>query len=457
MRNFLVILILLLGGPVGAENTHTGEVQDPQQPEALGLREQARIRDIWLGSRLDTVLPPLMRRENIDFWVLSAREYNEDPVVETMVPATWLAARRRTILVFHDPGDGQPLERLAVSRYTPGPWYEQAWDPQANNDQWARVAELVAARNPARIGINRSAVFPLADGLTASEEDALLAALNRRFRDRVVSAEKLALGWLETRSAAEMAVYPQIVRMAHAIIAEGLSERVITPGVTTTEDIAWWYRERIRSAGLDTWFHPGVSLERFTESETSHTARYEGEAASPVIEPGDLLHVDFGITYLGLNTDTQHHAYVLRPGESEAPRGLRDGIAAGNRVQDILMAIFRTGISGNDLKDATRRAVADAGLDASIYSHAIGYHGHAAGPWIGMWDDQEARPPIGEHRIQPNTAWSIELSVNHAVPEWGGREVRFRFEEDAFFDGETIRFLDGRQESLHLVPRQASR
>lgn len=454
MRPELAVAVLFATLVVAPPST-AAEVADPAVPDVLDLRERARVQDAWLGERLDTVLPALMRRENVDLWLLVAREYNEDPVVETMLPATWLAARRRTILLFHDPGAGRPIEKLAVSRYTPGPWYEQAWDPATQPDQWRQVAELIRERDPERIGVNRSAVYPLADGLTASEEEAFLAALDRRYRDRVHSAEKLALGWLETRSAAEMKVYPQIVRMAHAIIAEGLSEQVITPGVTTTDDVAWWYRERIDGLGLETWFHPGVSLERPDEAQQSAVSEFAGEDASPVIQPGDLLHVDFGITYLGLNTDTQHHAYVLKPGETGAPEGLQAGIAAGNRVQDILMSLFRTGISGNDLKDAAREAVAAEGIDAWIYSHAIGYHGHAAGPWIGMWDDQAARPPIGEHPVQPDTAWSIELSVHRAVPEWGGRTVRFKFEEDAFFDGETIRFLDGRQETLHLVPRQA--
>ena len=287
------------------------------------------------------------------------------------------------------------MERLSVSRYAPGPWYEAAWSPEDQPDQWQRVADLIRERDPERIGINRSTIFPLADGLSASEHEALLAAIGARYAERLTSAEKLAIAWLETRIPEEMAVYPGIVRAAPAIISEGLSERVITPAVTTTDDVAWWYRERIRALGLETWFHPTVSLERAGETEESMKAQFAGGKKSLVIQPGDFLHVDFGITYLGLNTDTQHHAYVLKAGETDAPQGLKDGIAAGNRVQDILMSHFRTGISGNDLKDPARREVADAGLDAVIYSHAIGYHGHGAGPWVGMWDDPEARPEVG--------------------------------------------------------------
>lgn len=427
-------------------------------PGVLDLRAQAQVRDAWLGKRLDTVVPMLMRREGIDMWLVIAREYDEDPVIETMLRSTWLRARRRTILLFFDPGPDEPIEKLSVARYAPGTWFELAWNPEEHgSDQWARLAELIRERDPARIGINRSSTFALADGLGSTQYEELVAAIGEEFAKRLVSAESLAIGWLETRIDDEMAAYPTIVRMAHSILAEGLSEKVITPGVTTTADVAWWYRDRIRSLGLDTWFHPGVSLERAGEVEQSMTTQFAGERETTTIQPGDLLHVDFGISYLGLNTDTQHHAYVLRPGETDAPQGLKDGIAAGNRVQDILMSNFKTGISGNDLKDKARRDTAAAGFDATIYSHALGYHGHGAGPWVGMWDDQEARPDKGDYPVQPRTAWSIELNVRVPVPEWGGKAVRFKSEEDAYFDGKDIRFLDGRQEQLHLVPRQGSR
>jgi hypothetical protein len=431
-----------------------GEVLDPEVPSILNLREQAELRDAWLAKRLDTVVPMLMRREGIDMWLLIAREYNEDPVIETMLPATWLSSRRRTVLIFYDTGTGMALEKLAVSRYAPGEQFVAAWLPEEEPDQWVRIAKLIAERNPRRIAVNQSEVFPLADGLSAGEAKALVAAIGEKYTKRLVTAEKLAIGWLETRIADEMLVYPTLVRIAHAIIAEGLSEKVVTPGITTTSDIAWWYRERLRGLGLDTWFHPGVSLDRADVVDGTKANQFADKQKSSVILPGDFLHVDFGITYLGLNTDTQHHAYVLLPGETAAPDGLVAGIAAGNRVQDILMSNFRSGISGNDLQAQSRREAIDAGLNATIYSHAIGLHGHGAGPWIGMWDDQLARPPVGDYQVFPNTAWSIELNVQLEVPEWGGKVVQFKSEEDAYFDGKNIQFLDGRQEELHLIPRQ---
>ena len=270
--------------------------------------------------------------------------------------------------------------------------------------------------------------------------------------ERLVSSDRLALGWLETRIPAEMATYPLIVRLAHAIISEGLSEQAITPGVTTAGDLSWWFRERVAGLKLDTWFHPSVNIQRADRATFAIASMGLGD--DTVIQPGDFVHLDFGISYLGLNTDTQHHAYVLRQGETEAPRGLRDGLAAANRVQELLTREFRSGRTGNEVLAAARAAAAEKGLNATIYTHAIGAHGHGAGPWIGMWDNQDPVPGRGDYRVYPNTAWSIELNARAPVSEWDGQEVRFMAEEDGYFDGDTFRYLDGRQSEIHLIPRQ---
>jgi Xaa-Pro aminopeptidase len=313
------------------------------------------------------------------------------------------------------------------------------------------VAEVIAERAPQRIGVNRSSTFALADGLSATEYQALLEALPAEYHDRVVGAEALAIGWLETRTPEEMVVYPQIVRLAHTIIAEGFSNAVIQPGITTTDDVVWWYRQRIAELTLDTWFHPSVSLQRQTAEgrEGDFSSRPDVE----VIQPGDLLHVDFGITYLRLNTDTQQHAYVLRSGETLAPAGLVDALAVGNRLQDILTENFVAGRTGNEILAAALAQSESAGIDATIYTHPIGFHGHAAGPTIGMWDQQGGVPGRGDYPLFASTAFSIELNAAVAVPEWGGQEVRVMLEEDAFFDGERTWYIDGRQTELILINR----
>jgi Xaa-Pro aminopeptidase len=424
--------------------------QSGDPPAVLPMRERAEVVDRWLEIRFRDVLPSLMRRENIDMWIVIAREYNEDPVVETMLPATWLAARRRTILAFFDPGPPNELERIAVARYDVGTSIAGAWDPETEPDQWKRLASLIEERGPQRIGINRSSTFALADGLTDTEHDAFVEALPPAFRDRIVSAERLAIGWLETRTPEEMAVYPHVVSIARSIIFEGLSERVVQPGVTTTADVEWWYRDRIGERRLVTWFHPSVSVQRADDTRENDFSSRPGET---VIQPGDLLHVDFGISYLRLSTDTQMHAYVLRPGESDAPAGLREALSAGNRLQDILTGQFRTGRTGNEILKAALEQARSEGIEATIYTHPIGFHGHGAGPMIGLWDRQEGVPGTGDYPLYPNTAHSIELNAAVAVPEWNNKQVRIMLEEDAFFDGETTRYIDPRMERLLLIPR----
>ena len=439
-RRFLLLSLCMIGASALAD------------PAILPMRERADLIDRWLELRVETVLPDLMRRADIDLWVVISREYNEDPVIKTFLPATWQSARRRTILMIHDPGGDAELETLAIARYDVGRTFKKAWDKELHGDQWRRLAELIEERDPQRIGVNVSDTFALADGLSHTEHRLFSDALPPRLRERMTSAEQLAIGWLETRTPDEMVVYQQICRIAHDIIAEGLSSAVIQPGVTTTNDVAWWYRDRIRELKLTAWFHPSVSVQRAEtpamDAKASILARHDDD----VIQPGDLLHVDFGITYLRLNTDTQQHAYVLRPGETDAPDDLRAAFANGNKLQDILTDNFVAGRSGNDILSAALARAKREGITASIYTHPIGYHGHAAGPTIGLWDQQGGVPGRGDYPLYANTAHSIELYAESDVPSWN-KPVRIKLEEDAFFDGENTYYIDGRQTEIFLIPR----
>ncbi len=427
------------------------QAQD-KQPAILPLQKRAEVIDRLFANKIKTVLPGLMRREGIDMWVIIAREYNEDPVIRTLLPANWHAARRRTILLMFDPGEGKEIETLAVARYDVGEVFNKAWDKDQQPDQWARLAELIEERDPQKIGLNMSAHYGQADGLTHAEYEAFKASLTKKYQKRLVSAEKLALGWLETRTRAEMVIYPQIVKIAHEIIAEGFSDKVIQPGVTTTEEVVWWYRERIKELKLDTWFHPSVSIQRGNQQKFDHLQTFAGHPADNSIQPGDLLHVDFGITYLRLNTDTQQHAYVLRPGETDAPEYLQKALANGNRLQDIFTGNFKVGKTGNEVLAESRAQALAEGITPAIYTHPIGYYGHAAGTTLGMWDAQEGVPYTGDYPLHANTAYSIELNAGTYIEEWG-KEVKIMLEEDAFFDGQTVRYMHGRQKRFLLIPR----
>ncbi|MCB9081534.1 MAG: aminopeptidase P family protein [Lewinellaceae bacterium] len=421
-----------------------------QMPVILPLRQQAQVTDAWLQNRFTTVLPAIMRREGVDMWLIIAREYNEDPVLKTMLPATWLSARRTTMLIIYD--NGTSLEALACARYDVGTFFKKAWDPEAQPDQWKRLAEIIQQRNPKKIAVNRSEYYGHADGISSFHYDKLQEVLPANLQSRVVSGERLAIGWLETRTPEEMVVYEQIGRIAHQIIAEGFSETVIQPGITTTEDVVWWYRQRIKALQLDTWFHPSVDVQRKDPDSRENERSFASRPDANVIMPGDLVHVDFGITYLGLCTDTQENAYVLRAGETEAPAYLRQAHQKALRLMDIFTGEFRTGRTGNEvLADALRKAKAE-GLNPTIYTHPIGFHGHAAGPTIGLWDQQGGVPYNGDYPLYPNTAYSIELNNRSFLPEWN-KEIRMMMEEDAFFDGQSVRYIDGRQRELFLIPR----
>jgi Xaa-Pro aminopeptidase len=427
-------------------------IAQTEMPYVLNMRERAELRDQLLEERIDTVLPTLMRRAGIDMWVIISREYNEDPVLKTMLPATWLSARRRTILVLYDQGEEKGVEALAIARYDVGKTFKKAWDKEQQPDQWKRLIEIIEERQPNSIGINRSEHFGLADGIVATDHDAFLDYLPETYKGKVKSAENLAIGWLETRTEREMVIYRQVMRIAHQIIAEGFSEQVIQPGYTTTDDVVWWYRDRIRELGLVAWFHPTVDVQRADPGNKESERSYSRRPDVATIMPGDLLHVDFGITYLGLNTDTQENAYVLKAGETAPPTYLVSAYNKSLRVMDILTEQYKNGATGNEMLANTLRIGKSEGLRPMIYTHPIGYHGHGAGPTIGLWDQQGGVPVKGDYPLYPNTAYSIELNNTVYLEEWG-KDVRIMLEEDGFWDGETFRYIDGRQVELFLVPR----
>ncbi len=414
------------------------------------LTERQRIEPVnrVLHHRLDHLLPRLMREAGIDLWLVINREYAEDPVYLTLVPEPVFAARRTTMLVFHDRGAEQGVERLTVSRYGLGELYESAWEGGDLDQQWARLAAIVAERNPRRIGIDVSRHWPVADGLTASLRDRLLEALGEELAGRVASAEELVVRWIETRTGEELESYPHVVSLARGVIAQAFSEQVITPGVSTTDDVAWFIRQRFAELGLPVWFMPYVNVQRpgmACERETP----FCGETG--VIRGGDVLHTDVGICYLRLCTDTQEMGYVLRAGEAGVPEGLERALAGGNRWQDLLTAEFVTGRTGNEILLAARQAAEGAGIAASVYTHPLGFFGHAPGPTIGMWDNQDPTPVRGDWPLHADTAYAIEGNVMAEIAEWDDNWVQIKLEQSAVFDGEKVVYLAGRQTEWHVV------
>jgi Xaa-Pro aminopeptidase len=428
---------------------------DPTRTVPLPLREQADVRDRWLTQRLLDLLPGLMDRAGIELWVVLGREYNEDPVLPTLLPATWLSARRRTILLFHRSDDG--VTAAAVSRYPVGQFLP-AWEPaetpglSVEDSQWAALRRFVDQAAPRTIGVDVSDVFAHADGLSHTEHGLLMAALGPH-AERVVPAETLAVGWLELRLPEEVAALHAMNRLAHSVIDEAYSPAVIVVGRTTALDVAWWIRQRFADLGVDGWFQPTVGLQRagFPLADERGTV-LPGVPYDALIEPGDLVHCDVGLCTLGLTTDTQRNGYVLRPGETAAPAGLADALAVGNRMQDLTTAALRPGRSGDEVLAGARAAAAAEGIDGDVYSHPVGVHGHGAGPAIGTWDQQDGVPGAGAARVHLDTVYALELCVRVPVPEWGGQRVRMALEQGVVVTAEGVEYLDGRQTGLILIP-----
>jgi Xaa-Pro aminopeptidase len=449
----------LTAGLLGAVLAGTTRPAAAQDRPFGTLREQADVRQEWLRLRLERVLPRLMREHEVQMWIIPVREYNEDPVFHSIVSPTTHAARRRTIYIFHDHGGERGVERIAIGGTSQGGLYTIIRDPQAalgtagtqqraaepfGPEQWRLLTPIIAERNPRTIAVNISHTFAFSDGLTAGEWEQMRAALPPGMEARVVRRELLPLQYIEERLPEMLPTYRRMQELVHAIIAEAFSNRVITPGETRTQDVVWWMRQRVNDLGLTDWFQPSVSLQR--------RGVEMGDSANPVILRGDVLHTDFGITAVGLRTDTQHMGYVLRDGETEPPAGIRAALAASNRLQDLLLEEMVPGRTGNDVLARTLARMRAEGIDGTVYTHPIGDHGHGAGPTIGLWDRQEGVAGRGDVPLRPNTWFSIELQATTPVPEWDGQRVRSAQEEEAYLDERGDRhWMLRRQDRFHLV------
>jgi Xaa-Pro aminopeptidase len=416
------------------------------------LREQHAIRQGWLKTRLEQVLPALMRKHGVSMWIVANREYNEDPVFRSLVSPSLFAARRRTILVFTDQGPGKGVERLALGGGSNGGLYTVYRDPDLETRelwgkaQWALLRKVVDERKPERIAIDISQTHAFSDGLSAGEREQMEAALGP-WTAKIVRAEELPLEYLEIRVPEMIPAYRKLMRISHGLMSRAFSNEVITPGKTTTADVEWWLRQRVNDLGLGEWFAPTVDVQR----RGVKPAAIVGEKGDVVIQRGDHLHVDFGIHALGLATDTQHVGYVLREGETDAPAGLRRALANSNRLQDLLLERLRPGRTGNEILADTLAAAKKEGLTATVYTHPIGDHGHGAGPLIGLWDRQEGVPGRGDVKVLSSTWFSIELEATTPVPEWDGQAVRSAQEEAMLDESGRISWVLPRQTAYHLV------
>ena len=451
MQKRILVTILCAVASIAALTSSHGQTREPALPP---VREQARIQQEWLKERLDTVLPALMRKHDVAMWLVICREYNEDPVFKSLVSPTVFAARRRTILVFNDPGQGRPLERLALGGGSNDGLYQVYRDQQVENrelwgeGQWALLKKLIEDRDPKNIAVNISATHAFSDGLSAGEWEQVQKTLGPKYIGRVIRAELLPVEYIATRVPGMLQHYRGFTETVHSLLQRGFSSEVITPGKTTNLDVVWWLRQRVADQGFGTWFQPTVRVQRKGRPDVGNLA----EDSGVIIQRGDVLHVDFGLVGMGLATDTQHMGYVLRDGETEVPAGIQKALANTNRMQDLLLARMKAGRTGNEVLADTLAAMREEKIKGTIYTHPIGDHGHGAGPLVGLWDRQEGVPGRGDVKIIPNMWFSIELGGRTLVPEWDNQELFVGQEEDAAIDKDgNISWVLRRQTRYHLV------
>jgi Xaa-Pro aminopeptidase len=427
------------------------QTRDIDKP-IMTQKEQAAVYNKNLEWKLDNVLQPIMKRENIDMWIVICFEYSEDPVYQTLTTWPGDGARRLSILVFHDAPDG--FKKLSATWHgasASGYMYTSIFTDRSNgaDGQFTAVADYIKKTDPKRIGINYNNEviddFSHANGLSHFHYEKLYNALDVKYRGRLVSAKQVVMGWFETRTPWEMSFYRYMTGTAHDLIEEFYSNAVITPDVTTADDVEWWITERIKGLKLDYWFFPSIDIIRSTANREKYGA------ADNVIRRGDILHCDVGFSYMGLTTDMQHIAYILNTGETDAPAGIRAVFEKGKRFQDISLEEMVEGRTGNQILKAVLDRGKGEGLNPVMYSHPVNYFGHGSGMTIGRTEQQVFLPGSGEHKLFANTTYALEFSVSGTVPEWNNQNVSLGIEENIIFSGGKAYFPDGRQERIYLV------
>ena len=347
----------------------------PEYQRLPPLREQAHLKDAWTAERISNI-PTILEKYDVDAWLMSQKEYAEDTVFWSLKPATTFSARRRTIQLFlANPLHGQ-------LSYT---WIDNT--PSV----WDEVSSVLKKSNPSSIALNIDTDIAFSSGLHYGEADLIISKLGPEWFSKVVSNPMIAVEYIATMPPGQLAWYQKLQETAWSIISEGFSSSAIEPGVTTTEDVEWYLREKIQEWNYTTWFHPSVSIITADPNfglPPPKDGDGEGrqEARLKTIKYGDLLHVDFGVTALGMNTDTQHLAYVLQPGgtKEDVPEGLKDGLKKVNRLQDIVKANMVVGKTGNEILKYSLKQAENEGIYGRIYCHPIGDWGHSAGTLIGI-------------------------------------------------------------------------
>ena len=444
-----VLAIILLGLSTPTTANAQKKVRTEPLPKLLSVREQLNVRERWLKTRLDTMLLPMMRRHQVEMWIVTNEEFHPETVVPYIAPPIPYEGRR-DFFIFTDRG-GDKLDRIALVRYPEEhlrPFFEVVNPP--GREIQATLRKIVEERNPKTIALNFGGTRGATNGLTYEAYKFLAETLGKGYADRFMTAAPLIVEYMDTRLPDELEHYRQAVALTEIITRRAFSNEVIVPDKTTVADVRYWWLQQMNNSGLDTWFHPDLRIQR-RNHETGKTQQFLSVAdESEVIRRGDVIHIDCGLNYMGLSTDWQKMGYVLRKGERDVPEGLQRALANTNRLQDALFAHIKPGAWGYDVYDATMADMKAAGIEAMIYSHSIGNQGHGLGASVDF-----RRPVAGATSFEPpfreGSYTSIELNTSTLVAEWGGQKVTIMMEDDAFLTKEGMKWFRPRQTAFYLI------
>ncbi|MCR5794023.1 MAG: M24 family metallopeptidase [Solobacterium sp.] len=401
--------------------------------------EQNRIQDQILRERLTEVLPAVMRETGTECWIIASREYNEDPMFHHIVPSGYPTARRITILMFAM--EDNELKRISISMPDAEleKYYVRDYDRKTET-QFEALERVIRRIGPARININVSDSYAYTDGLSAGLLRKMKEELPADITERFTGSDEAGIRLMETRTRTELEYYPEVMRIAEDIIDEAFSDRVIVPGVTTCRDVMDYMTVRVNELGITTWFPPTIDLQNEKGMQGEDT----------VIRRGDLVHCDFGITCMNMRTDTQRLCYVLKENETDAPAELKEALKRNNRFQDIVCENMIEGRTGNAIFLSSIEQGKKEGLRPVLYTHPLGLFGHACGPTIGLWTNQNPVYPAGELVLHDLTSFALELSIIEYL-EMYKRDTYIFTEESVVFHGGKVYFLSDNRHRLYTV------
>jgi Xaa-Pro dipeptidase len=423
-------------------------VNDPE-PKLLTWSQQLAMREQWLVKRHEMILP-MMRKHGIDMWIIVNEEFHDDPLTQYIAPPRPYAGNR-DVFVFVDTGD-KGLKKIALTGYAEENlkrFFESSDEPKPLDKA---LPELYETYHPKKIGLSYNAGRGVQRSITHDTYKLLAEKMGADAESHFVPAADLIEEYLDTRIPEEFAEYTRLVKLTDILAHRALSSEVITPGKTTVGDVRRWLYDALGERGLGTWFQPDLRVQRKGKPNDTSRGFLAVAPENIVIERGDLVHLDFGITYMGLNSDWQKMVYIFRPGEKQVPGGLQRALANTNAVQDAeMLRASRPGRPAGEVYTAAMDEMKQKNIEAQIYSHPIGDQGHGLGASIDFRATRRPETMGKEKRLRKGSYISIELNSQTAVPEWDGQKVYVMEEDPAYLTDEGWKFFVPRQEEFYVI------